>query len=769
MGSTIAEHEPESLAPVTTVPPITTAPAVDKKGTAELKISPAMQATGTTKSAVQTAAGSPPGIPGLDVSGWQVLNAGSWASIAANGARFAYVKATEATDYVSSQFSEQYTDSYNAGLLHGAYHFATPNTSNGAAQANWFLNHGGQGSADGRTMPPLLDIEYNPYGATCYGLSAGAMVGWISDFSATIQARTGRLPAIYSTTNWWAQCTGNSAAFGANPLFIARYPNNIADGAGTLPAGWSSYTLWQYASSGIFPGDQDVFNGSLTDLTTYGLSSSVVRTVANASVYLVAGTSKYPVSSMDIMNALSPLGRIAYVPQSYLDQFTTRQTAGRVIRSPDGTISFFDAGMRLPFPSCALVTDYGGSCDPSGYIQLTAVQFAAFVGGTGMTPLMTSSGGPLYDVAGGARHEALDFASLTQAGIGAQVNYLTPSALSYLPLGAPIVRDNVYAQQSGTSTGVLILGGKASSIDPSAAQFVGFPGAAAGSLQAESISKLTPGSPFVGAFRSAADSSVSVLASDGIHPWAQGVGGASFPSVTVPPAFLSTYHLGTAIQAGSAIMSPSNGTVFLVMPNDIRPISSWDALVALSGGKSPSITVVPQALLATLPQGPVALTSGSLVRSTGNATVYLVNGVTNKIPFSTFDPATEAGFTSFSFTTDDRLAAYPTSSSLLSFGVQCGSQKYVSAGGAIHALGSGTSGLYPFSFVSLDSFTCTLATKGIDATAFIRTPDGSIYYLSNGQKHAITSMTRFTQLSNGQPYLDVVSAFAKAIPTGPDA
>jgi GH25 family lysozyme M1 (1,4-beta-N-acetylmuramidase) len=47
--------------------------------------------------------------------------------------------------------------------------------------------------------------------------------------------------------------------FAANdPLFIANYngtPN-------PLPAGWGTYTFWQYADSGTFPGDQDVFNGT---------------------------------------------------------------------------------------------------------------------------------------------------------------------------------------------------------------------------------------------------------------------------------------------------------------------------------------------------------------------------------------------------------------------------------------------------------------------------------------------------------------------------
>ena len=36
--------------------------------------------------------------------------------------------------------------------------------------------------------------------------------------------------------------------------------------AGALPSSWSTYTFWQYPSSGTFPGDQDLFNGSSSQL-----------------------------------------------------------------------------------------------------------------------------------------------------------------------------------------------------------------------------------------------------------------------------------------------------------------------------------------------------------------------------------------------------------------------------------------------------------------------------------------------------------------------
>ncbi|WP_158862773.1 GH25 family lysozyme [Leifsonia sp. AG29] len=232
-----------------------------------------------SQKAVASPSLAPPGLPGLDVSGWQTNI--DWNQVAANGAKFAYVKATESTDYTSSQFALQYNGSYAAGLTRGAYHFAVPNASSGAAQANFFVNNGGGWSKDGRTLPPLLDIEYDPYTSTdgtntCYGLSAGAMVAWIADFSNTVYQRVGRYPAIYTTTGWWTQCTGNSPAFGANPLFIARYPSNISNGPGAMPAGWGTYTMWQWADAGVFPGDQDVFNGGTAALLQLALTGQAL-------------------------------------------------------------------------------------------------------------------------------------------------------------------------------------------------------------------------------------------------------------------------------------------------------------------------------------------------------------------------------------------------------------------------------------------------------------------------------------------------------------
>ncbi|MER6119552.1 lysozyme [Streptomyces sp. A0642] len=195
---------------------------------------------------------------GVDVSSHQGNVA--WSTLWNSGVKWAYTKATEGTYYTNPYFAQQYNGSYNVGMIRGAYHFATPDTTSGATQANYFVDHGGGWSRDGRTLPGVLDIEWNPYGAQCYGKTAAGMVSWIRDFVNTYKARTGRDAVIYTATSWWQSCTGDSAAFGTtNPLWVARYNTTV----GTLPAGWGYYTIWQYTSSGPTVGDHNHFNGAL--------------------------------------------------------------------------------------------------------------------------------------------------------------------------------------------------------------------------------------------------------------------------------------------------------------------------------------------------------------------------------------------------------------------------------------------------------------------------------------------------------------------------
>jgi len=171
-------------------------------------------------------------------------------------------QATEGTTYQDPSFSSHYTDATNAGLTRGGYHFARPSESSGAAQADYFIAHGGGWSADGITLPGMLDLESESTDE-CWSLSRSSMVSWIKAFSDRYYSQTGRYPMLYTNPSWWKDCTGNSNAFvNTNPLVLAHYSSSV----GTIPGGWPYQTIWQNSDSYTYGGDSDLFNGSIDNL-----------------------------------------------------------------------------------------------------------------------------------------------------------------------------------------------------------------------------------------------------------------------------------------------------------------------------------------------------------------------------------------------------------------------------------------------------------------------------------------------------------------------
>ncbi len=148
------------------------------------------------------AAGPAAGVPsplagavqGVDVASYQHPGGAAinWADVAAAGIGFAAVKVTEGDYYVNPYALADLAQARAAGLTVAAYAFAIPNgngaSASPATQADDLVTALGP---DATTMPLMLDIEYDPYTSTdhtnqCYGLSASAMVTWISGFTAEV-------------------------------------------------------------------------------------------------------------------------------------------------------------------------------------------------------------------------------------------------------------------------------------------------------------------------------------------------------------------------------------------------------------------------------------------------------------------------------------------------------------------------------------------------------------------------------------------------------
>ncbi|MEH1012410.1 GH25 family lysozyme [Micromonospora sp. CPCC 206060] len=213
--------------------------------------------------AVTPLAEAPPGysVTGIDISNHQ--GTVDWTAIAAAGTDFAYAKATEGLNYTDPYYAGNLAGANRHRVHFGGYAYGRPDQGDPRGQADKLVEVGGY-TRTGHGLPPMLDIEWPWFGGNdCYGLTPTQMVTWISEFVDQVRVRTGRLAMIYTNEYWWNPCTAGSTKFAAHPLFVARYGAS----PGTLPAGWSSWTIWQYTSSGSVPGvdgpvDQDVLNGS---------------------------------------------------------------------------------------------------------------------------------------------------------------------------------------------------------------------------------------------------------------------------------------------------------------------------------------------------------------------------------------------------------------------------------------------------------------------------------------------------------------------------
>ncbi len=211
---------------------------------------------------------------GIDVSHWQgTITLANWQQVKNSGRVFAFTKASESTGYVDPTFTSNMTNGRTAGLYMGCYHFARPevNTANPTAEANHFVNVAGAYLVGGY-LRPVLDLE------TGSGLGKTTLSNWVNAWLDRVEQLTGIEPMIYTNTNYATNYLNSTVS--SRTVWIANWggdPQTGNPGTGVFP----TWAFWQYSATGSVPGisgncDLDVFHGTLAQLQSYVIPSSVV-------------------------------------------------------------------------------------------------------------------------------------------------------------------------------------------------------------------------------------------------------------------------------------------------------------------------------------------------------------------------------------------------------------------------------------------------------------------------------------------------------------
>jgi lysozyme len=172
-----------------------------------------------------------------------------------SGIEFVFLKATEGSDFIDSDFADNLRRAQAAGQLVAAYHYQRSNASAAAQVANIRL-------VVPSSVPVILDVEAN-----------SGNVALTFDIAARLRAIGYRVPLVY-IPRWYWQQVGSPSLVGLPPLWSSRYPDNIAgtvlDEYADVPLSyWAGYgglavAVLQFTSSGRLPG----YSGNL-DLNAY--------------------------------------------------------------------------------------------------------------------------------------------------------------------------------------------------------------------------------------------------------------------------------------------------------------------------------------------------------------------------------------------------------------------------------------------------------------------------------------------------------------------
>ena len=310
-----------------------------------------------------------------------------WAKAVKGGIAGAYIKNTEATNYVNPYFTTDKRNATAAGVPWGVYHFAQPGKADPVASAKFFVANGG-GSGQ---LPPALDLEVTK-------LSPLATAQWALTWLQTVQSLTGRRPIIYvgyyfpasqygflAPYDLWlpAYSNGYKPVTNVCSLALPKVPNPwVASGAGwqlwqftsvATPSGLSGRIdlsavemAWfsKWTGAGILPGNNGKPGDPLYSFGSHGTKVSEIQTLLISKGLMPKGTAdgvfglqtKHAVEAWQVKVGVNADGAWSLNTQTASDfyiknGYTLTQKATAIAMSAKMQKFSLDMTVKIPIPT----------------------------------------------------------------------------------------------------------------------------------------------------------------------------------------------------------------------------------------------------------------------------------------------------------------------------------------------------------------------------------------------------------------------------------
>ena len=470
--------------------------------------------------------------------------------------------------------------------------------------------------------------------------------------------------------------------------------------------------------------------------------------------YLVAGGSRFtvPTSSPRLLSSLASLGTKAKVSGDYIRSLTSGGWLGPVVqtRTVSGNTTkssyyLLTGKSRYALTDCAAVQSFGFSCTapvlPAKILETYTLRNNLL--GT-PTALVGTSASNRFVLSGGQRHELLNTASATAAGITlSPLVLLDAKTIARIPLGAPIVADGSLALNATTRDGYWLGDDGSVSATIPASMITGADaatwfGGVDGTLSAASLAQLPAPKRVPGIF-----------SSGGVNYLVTGTGRKALTDVTdwavTVPALDPTIAnkittLTGSLTATALVAVRGSSTAFFIADGKRRTVAAANDTAALATAFA--ISATPLALPATsvlaTPAAGTALPP-ALVVQTPSGSRWLIDGASNSIRITPDEAKELTGKTTTRTVTSSALSSYPARGGTVPPVITCGSQQYLSINGKLNPLSSADAAQYSaaLTFRALDAATCARLAK-TGAIGTLLTYNKTHYRIEQGHRVKLT-------------------------------